>query len=62
MSTCSSRKVHEHTRARAHTPTPTPRFEMLLEMPGHQGEVWALAASAYGDFVVSGSHDRSIRK
>jgi len=30
------------------------RHEMLLEMPGHHGEVWALAVSAYGDFVVTG--------
>jgi U3 small nucleolar RNA-associated protein 12 len=35
---------------------------MLLDLPGHHGEVWALAVSAYGDFVVSGSHDRSLRR
>jgi U3 small nucleolar RNA-associated protein 12 len=35
---------------------------MLLELPGHHGEVWALAVSTYGDFIVSGSHDRSIRR
>ncbi|KAF8065837.1 wdr3 [Scenedesmus sp. PABB004] len=38
------------------------RFELLLELPGHHGEVWALALSAYGDIAVTGSHDRSIRR
>ena len=31
------------------------RHEMLLEMPGHHSEVWALAVSSYGDFVVTGA-------
>jgi len=35
---------------------------MLLELPGHHGEVWGLAVSSYGDFVMTGSHDRSIRR
>ncbi|KAF6255140.1 WD40-repeat-containing domain protein [Scenedesmus sp. NREL 46B-D3] len=30
------------------------RFEMLLEMPGHHAEVWALALSTYGDYIVTG--------
>jgi len=30
------------------------RFELLLELPAHHGEVWALALSAYGDFLLSG--------
>jgi hypothetical protein len=30
------------------------RFEMLLEMPGHHGEVWACAVSSRGDMVVTG--------
>ena len=30
------------------------RFEMLLELPGHHGEVWGLAVSSYGDFVMTG--------
>jgi hypothetical protein len=34
------------------------RNELLLEMPGHQGEVWCLAVSAYGDFVMSGEGGR----
>jgi U3 small nucleolar RNA-associated protein 12 len=31
------------------------RFEMLLEMPGHHAEVWALALSTYGDYIVTGA-------
>ncbi|PNW77485.1 hypothetical protein CHLRE_10g438700v5 [Chlamydomonas reinhardtii] len=38
------------------------RFELLLELPGHHGELWALGVSQFGDFVVTGSHDRSIRR
>lgn len=34
---------------------------MIQKMEGHHGEVWALALSNEGKFVVSGSHDRSIR-
>lgn len=30
------------------------RFEMLLELPGHHGEVWGVAVSQYGDFVITG--------
>ncbi len=30
------------------------RNEMLLELSGHHAEVWALAVSAYGDFVMTG--------
>jgi len=32
------------------------RWEMLLELPGHHGEVWALAISQYGDFLVTGGY------
>jgi U3 small nucleolar RNA-associated protein 12 len=28
---------------------------------GHHGEVWGLAVAKYGAFVVTGSHDRSLR-
>ncbi|RUS32621.1 WD40-repeat-containing domain protein [Jimgerdemannia flammicorona] len=31
------------------------------KLDGHHGEVWALAIAKHGSFVVSGSHDRSIR-
>lgn len=34
---------------------------MIQKMDGHHGEVWAIAVSNQGKFVVSGSHDRSIR-
>jgi hypothetical protein len=35
-------------------------FEMLLEMLGHHAEVWALALSTYGDYIVTGGAGRSI--
>ncbi|GLI64000.1 hypothetical protein VaNZ11_007154, partial [Volvox africanus] len=38
------------------------RFELLLELPGHLGELWCCGISQFGDFVVTGSHDRSIRR
>lgn len=38
------------------------KFEHLLDLPGHHSEVWALKVSSLGDFVVSGGHDRSIRR
>lgn len=38
------------------------KFEHLLDLPGHHSEVWAIAVSSLGDFIVSGSHDRSIRR
>jgi len=30
-------------------------------MDGHHSEIWALAASRHGGFIVTGSHDKSIR-
>lgn len=38
------------------------KFELLLTLGGHHAEVWSLAVSTHGDFVVTGSHDRSIRR
>ena len=38
------------------------KFELLLTLEGHHAEVWCLAVSSHGDFVVTGSHDRSIRR
>jgi U3 small nucleolar RNA-associated protein 12 len=38
------------------------KFELLLTLEGHHAEVWCLAVSPHGDFVVTGSHDRSIRR
>lgn len=39
----------------------TLQFECIQKLDGHHGEVWALAVSHKGDFVVTGSHDKSIR-
>ena len=33
----------------------------VLLLQGHHGEVWSLAVSSSGNFVVSGSHDKSLR-
>jgi U3 small nucleolar RNA-associated protein 12 len=30
------------------------RWELLLDLPGHHGDVQTLAVSQYGDFVVTG--------
>jgi U3 small nucleolar RNA-associated protein 12 len=38
------------------------KFELLLTLEGHHAEVWCLAISSLGDFFVTGSHDRSIRR
>ena len=38
------------------------KFEHLLTLDGHHGEVWCMALSAHGDFVITGSHDRSLRR
>ncbi|KIJ37465.1 hypothetical protein M422DRAFT_178030 [Sphaerobolus stellatus SS14] len=37
------------------------KFENIQKLEGHHGEVWALALSNHGKFVVTGSHDKSIR-
>lgn len=36
-------------------------FQQLQALSGHHGEVWALAVAHSGAYVVTGSHDRSIR-
>lgn len=38
-----------------------PQFENIQRLEGHHGEIWALALSHFGKFVVTGSHDKSIR-
>ncbi|KAJ0102937.1 hypothetical protein Patl1_04890 [Pistacia atlantica] len=38
------------------------KFELLLTLEGHHPDVWCLAISNRGDFIVTGSHDRSIRR
>ncbi len=37
------------------------QFELIQKLEGHHGEVWALAVSNQGKFVVTGSHDKSVR-
>ena len=37
------------------------QFELIQKLDGHHGEIWALATSNRGTFVVTGSHDKSIR-
>ena len=37
------------------------QFENITKLEGHHAEVWCLAMSKEGNFIVSGSHDRSIR-
>ncbi|KAJ5115245.1 hypothetical protein NUU61_001004 [Penicillium alfredii] len=37
------------------------KFEQVQRLVGHHGEIWALAMSRSGEFIVSASHDKSIR-
>jgi len=37
------------------------KFEQIQRLHGHHGEIWALAVSRTGDFLISASHDKSIR-
>ncbi|KAF1968984.1 WD40 repeat-like protein [Bimuria novae-zelandiae CBS 107.79] len=37
------------------------KFEQIQRLRGHHGEIWALAMSRTGDFVVTASHDKSMR-
>jgi U3 small nucleolar RNA-associated protein 12 len=37
------------------------QFELIQKLEGHHGEIWALAVSNKSAFVVTGSHDKSIR-
>ena len=37
------------------------QFENIQKLDGHHSEIWALAVSHHGKFVVTGSHDKSIR-
>jgi len=36
------------------------KFQQIMKLEGHYGEVWSLAMSLSGTFLVSASHDRSI--
>jgi U3 small nucleolar RNA-associated protein 12 len=37
------------------------KFECIQKLPGHQSEVWCIALSRDGLFMISTSHDHSIR-
>ncbi|RDA92835.1 hypothetical protein CP533_2866 [Ophiocordyceps camponoti-saundersi (nom. inval.)] len=37
------------------------KFEQIQRLDGHHGEVWAMAISKSGNFVVSAGHDKCIR-
>lgn len=37
------------------------KFEQIQRLDGHHSEIWALAVSKTGNFIVSASHDKSIR-
>ncbi|OAA67614.1 WD domain-containing protein [Cordyceps fumosorosea ARSEF 2679] len=37
------------------------KFEQIQRLDGHHGEVWAIAVSHSGNFLVSAAHDKSIR-
>ena len=37
------------------------KFEQIQKLDGHHGEIWAITVSRTGEFVVSASHDKSIR-
>ena len=37
------------------------RFELVLELKSHSADLWALAGSRSGDFLVSAGNDKSIR-
>ena len=37
------------------------KFEQVQKLEGHHGEIWAMVVSKTGDFLVTASHDKSIR-
>ncbi|KAF2187790.1 F-box/WD repeat-containing protein pof1 [Zopfia rhizophila CBS 207.26] len=37
------------------------KFEQIQKLKGHLGEIWAMAVSRTGDFLVTASHDKSIK-
>ena len=37
------------------------KFEQIQKLEGHHGEIWALTVSRTGEFLISASHDKSIR-
>ncbi|KAJ4372309.1 beta transducin [Neocucurbitaria cava] len=37
------------------------KFEQIQRFKGHHGEIWAMTIARTGDFIVTASHDKSIR-
>ncbi|KEF59405.1 uncharacterized protein A1O9_04249 [Exophiala aquamarina CBS 119918] len=37
------------------------KFEQIQKLDGHHGEIWAMAVAGSGEFLVTASHDKSIR-
>lgn len=37
------------------------KFEQIQKLNGHHGEIWAMSLAHSGEFLVSASHDKSIR-
>ncbi|KAM6479750.1 WD40 repeat-like protein [Trichoderma sp. SZMC 28011] len=37
------------------------KFEQIQRLDGHHGEIWSIAMSHSGNFLVTASHDKSIR-
>ena len=37
------------------------KFEQIQKFKGHHGEIWAMTVARTGDFIVTASHDKSIR-
>lgn len=37
------------------------KFEQIQRLDGHQGEIWAIAISHSGNFLISAGHDKSFR-
>jgi U3 small nucleolar RNA-associated protein 12 len=37
------------------------KFEQVQKFKGHHGEIWAMTVARTGDFIVTASHDKSIR-
>lgn len=37
------------------------KFEQIQKLEGHHGEIWAMAIAHSGEFLVTASHDKSIR-
>jgi U3 small nucleolar RNA-associated protein 12 len=37
------------------------KFEQIQKLTGHHSEIWAMAVASSGEFLVTASHDKSIR-